>query len=255
MIPPDLFFCPDERWPALPCQAAAPGSGEKGGRGLDLARFPDKFERMSLELFGFRMADASPKILARLGAGLLRLAKLPFIPVAAIMMWTGLPAQAQLRVGAKAPMFGLEAALAGGSVTFSLQDALKKGPVVVFFYPKSFTGVCTEEANLFAEAMDDFTKAGASVIGISSDTIETQKKFSSMACRDKFAVGADPEMKVIKAYNVGFGMAGAVLPFADRVSYVIAPDGTILSRIKNSAASPHVVQSLAAVRAWKDARR
>ncbi len=161
------------------------------------------------------------------------------------------PAAAQTRVGEKAPDFSAEAALAGESIRFSLRDSLAKGPVVLFFYPQSFTSVCTEEAHLFAEAMDEFSQAGASVIGISSDGIETQRKFSSMACRDKFPVAADPQLKVIKAYDVGFGFAGAILPYADRVSFVIAPDGRILSRVKASDAAPHVDKSLAAVKAWR----
>jgi peroxiredoxin len=125
----------------------------------------------------------------------------------------------------------------------------------LFFYPQSFTSVCTEEAHLFAEAMDAFSQAGAKVIGVSSDTIATQRKFSSMECRDKFPVAADPELKVIKAYGVGFGVAGAILPFADRVSFVIAPDGNVLARVKSSSAQPHVEQSLAAVKAWAASAR
>ncbi len=165
------------------------------------------------------------------------------------------PARAQVKVGDTAPAFTAQAALAGESTPFTLGAALKNGPVVLFFYPKSFTSVCTEEAHLFAEAMDEFSKAGASVVGISSDTIDTQRKFSSMECRDKFAVAADPELKVIKAYGVGFGMVGAILPFADRVSFVIAPDGRILSRVKSSDAEPHVDKSLAAVKAWRASAR
>ena len=160
------------------------------------------------------------------------------------------PAHAQLKAGLPAPDFSLEAALGGKDIRFSLAEALKKGPVVIFFYPKSFTSVCTEEAHLFAEAMDEFEKHGASVIGISSDNIETQRKFSSMECRDRFPVGADPQMKIIKTYNVGFGGIGAVLPFADRVSFVVAPDGTVLSQVKSSDAQPHVQGALESVRAW-----
>lgn len=161
------------------------------------------------------------------------------------------PADAQTRVGAIAPDFTADAALAGQTIRFSLHESLAKGPVVLFFYPQSFTSVCTEEAHLFAEAMDDFSKAGASVIGISSDGIDTQRKFSSMECRDKFPVAADPQLKVIKAYDVGFGIAGAILPYADRVSFVITPDGKILSRVKSGDAAPHVDKSLAAVKAWR----
>jgi peroxiredoxin len=162
----------------------------------------------------------------------------------------GTPAHAQLKTGQGAPDFTLAAALGGKDMSFSLAKALKKGPVVIFFYPKSFTAVCTEEAHLFAEAMSEFDSYQASVIGISADKIETQREFSTAECRDRFPVAADPEMKVIKAYQVAFGALGAVLPFADRVSFVIAPDGRILSQVKSSDASPHVQKSLEALRNW-----
>jgi peroxiredoxin len=178
-------------------------------------------------------------------------AGLALASAAVLSLFAAAPARAQVKVGDMAPAFTAQAALAGESVPFSLEAALKSGPVVLFFYPKSFTSVCTEEAHLFAEAMADFTQAGAKVIGVSSDTIDTQRKFSSMECRDAFPVAADPEMKVIKAYGVGFGLVGAILPFADRVSFVIAPDGRILSRVKSGDAAPHVDTSLAAVKAWK----
>ena len=165
------------------------------------------------------------------------------------------PAQAQLKLGQAAPDFSLQAALGGKDMSFSLAQALKKGPVVIFFYPKSFTSVCMEEAHLFAEAMDEFEAHRASVIGISSDTIETQRQFSTSECRDRFPVAADPEMKVIRAYQVTFGMVGAILPFADRVSFVIAPDGSILSQVKAGDAQPHVQKSLEAVKAWAAKKR
>src|SRR5688572_33341147 len=82
-------------------------------------------------------------------------------------------AWSELAVGTIAPAFSTKAAQGGADRTFTLSDALKKGPVVVYFYPKSFTSVCTEEANLFAEAMPEFERLGSSVIGISTDTIET----------------------------------------------------------------------------------
>ena len=178
-------------------------------------------------------------------------AGLALASAAVLSLFASAPARAQVKVGDLAPAFTAQAALAGETMPFSLDSALKSGPVVLFFYPKSFTSVCTEEAHLFAEAMADFTKAGAKVIGVSSDTIDTQRKFSSMECRDAFPVAADPEMKVIKAYGVGFGRVGAILPFADRISFVIAPDGKILSRVKSGDAAPHVEKSLAVVKAWK----
>ena len=158
-------------------------------------------------------------------------------------------AHAQLRVGAKAPAFSLQAALGGAQFDFNLADALKKGPVVLYFYPKSFTSVCTEEAHLFAEATEQFAALGASVIGVSGDDIDTQRKFSSLECRDKFPVGADAGMKVIKAYDASF--AGI---FAARVSYVIAPDGGILSVVSSSDAQPHIEGALKTLRAWRSGR-
>ena len=107
------------------------------------------------------------------------------IALAAAASW---PAAAALPVGAKAPAIDTQASLAGKPFAFSLKSALKKGPVVLYFYPAAFTQGCTIEAHEFAEAADDFRKEGATVIGISADTIETLNRFSREACRDKFAV-------------------------------------------------------------------
>ena len=137
----------------------------------------------------------------------------------------------------------------GTDLTFTLSDALKKGPVVVYFYPKSFTSVCTEEANLFAEAMSEFEKLGSSVIGISTDTIETQREFSRLECRDKFPVAADPKGNVAKAYDALVGRGGGV--FASRTSYVITPDGKIASVLTAGDADSHIQSALASVKAWK----
>jgi peroxiredoxin len=115
-------------------------------------------------------------------------------------------ARAALKVGDAAPDFSIEAAEGGKDFTFTLAEALKKGPVVLYFYPKSFTSVCTMEAHEFAEAMEDFAAANASVIGVSADTIETQREFSKKECRDKFPVGADPDFHVIKAYDAAFSL-------------------------------------------------
>jgi thioredoxin-dependent peroxiredoxin len=158
-------------------------------------------------------------------------------------------AWAELPVGAKAPAFSTKAALGGKDLTFTLAEALKKGPVVVYFYPKSFTSVCTEEAHLFAEAMPDFEKLGASVVGISADSIETQREFSRTACRDKFPVAADPDGKIVKGYDAVAWDVGRV--FASRVSYVITPDGKIASVLSASDAGSHIQSALTFVKAWK----
>lgn len=153
-------------------------------------------------------------------------------------------ASAELPVGQKAPAFTTRAALAGKEFGFSLSAALAKGPVVLYFYPKAFTQGCTLEANAFAEAMPDFKAAGASVIGMSNDDIDTLKRFSREECRDAFPVGvAGPG--VIKGYDVALGTSG----LTTRTSYVIAQDGRIVAVHSNSDYRGHVEKTLAAVRA------
>jgi thioredoxin-dependent peroxiredoxin len=159
-------------------------------------------------------------------------------------------ARSELPIGTIAPGFSAKAAQGGRDLTFTLSEALKRGPVVVYFYPKSFTSVCTEEAHLFAEAMSEFEALGSSVIGISTDTIETQREFSRMECRDKFPVAGDPEGKVVKAYNVLVRMEGVGI-IANRTSYVIAPDGRIASVLTAGDAGSHIQSALASVKAWK----
>jgi thioredoxin-dependent peroxiredoxin len=162
---------------------------------------------------------------------------------------------AALKPGDRAPDFSVQAAQGGKDFVFSLKDALKKGPVVLYFYPKSFTSVCTEEAHEFAEAMEQFAAMGASVIGVSGDKIETQREFSTKECRDKFPVGADPQFKVIKAYDASFDLPVAGAMFANRISYVISPDGRILSAVSDSGATRHIENALEAVKTWKRERR
>jgi peroxiredoxin len=171
---------------------------------------------------------------------------------------TGLSATsalAALKPGAPAPDFSLEAAQGGKDFTFTLADALRQGPVVLYFYPKSFTSVCTEEAHDFAENIENFKAAGATVIGVSGDKIATQREFSAKECRDTFPVGADPSFKVIKAYDAAFTIPVAGAVFANRISYVIAPDGTILHAYSDSDADKHISLALAAVRKWRAARK
>ena len=159
-------------------------------------------------------------------------------------------AWAELTVGTIAPAFSTKAAQGGTALTFTLSEAIKKGPVVVYFYPKSFTSVCTEEAHLFAEAMPEFETLGSSVIGISTDTIETQREFSRTACRDKFPVAADPEGEIVKAYDAVSLNLGVSI-FASRTSYVITPDGKIASVLTAGDAGSHIQSALKFVKAWK----
>ena len=132
-------------------------------------------------------------------------------------------AQAALKPGDSAPDFTVQAATGGKDFSFSLAEQLKKGPVVVYFYPKSFTRGCTIEAHEFAENYDNFVAVGASLIGLSADTIEVQREFSTKECRDKFPVGADPSLSVIKAYDAKRekpSQSGDAL--ADRISLTLS---------------------------------
>jgi peroxiredoxin len=177
----------------------------------------------------------------------------PFLLFASLFL-SGPAAFAELKPGDKAPDFTIDAAVGGSVSSFSLAEHLKQGPVVVYFYPKSFTAGCTVEAHDFAEAADKFAAAGASLIGISADTIETQKEFSAKECRDKFPVGADPKLTVIRAYDAVFVRLPGVAGMSDRTSYVIGPDGKILYAFSDSSPDHHVENSLKAVEAWRAQR-
>src|SRR6266436_3624897 len=159
------------------------------------------------------------------------------------------PAYAALPNGSKAPDFTTEASLAGKAFKFSLTDALKKGPVVLYFYPAAFTPGCTVEAHEFAEATDKFAALGATVIGVSHDPIDKLNKFSVSECRNKFAVASDADGSVMKEYD-------AVLPvkpdYANRTSYVIAPTGVIIYSYTDLKPDKHVENTMAAVKKWQD---
>lgn len=157
----------------------------------------------------------------------------------------GLPvgALAALKPGDAAPTFRTPAAVAGKAFDFDLAAALKKGPVVLYFFPKAFTRGCTIEANAFAEATPRFAALGATVVGMSHDDIDTLKKFSTEECRDQFAVASDPKAQTIKAYD-----ASSLLPgVASRISYVIGQDGRIAFTHEGSNPLQHVEQTLKAV--------
>src|SRR5258708_10567268 len=117
-----------------------------------------------------------------------------------------LTASATLKPGDAAPPFTADASLGGKTYTYSLADALKKGPVVLYFYPAAFTKGCTIEAHEFAAAVDDYKKYGATVIGVSHDNIDTLTKFSVSECRSKFPVAADEDSKIINKYDAGLPM-------------------------------------------------
>lgn len=158
------------------------------------------------------------------------------------------PAFAAMKPGDAAPDFTARATLGGQEFSFSLAAALKKGPVVLYFFPKAFTKGCTAEAHEFAEAAASYAAAGATLIGMSADDIETLHKFSLQECGSKFPVAADPDLKVIKAYDSALIRVGSV-GIADRISYVIAADGKIAYAYSDRNPDKHVENTLAAVKA------
>jgi thioredoxin-dependent peroxiredoxin len=158
-------------------------------------------------------------------------------------------ALAALPNGVTAPDFTAQASLAGKPFTFSLAEALKQGPVVLYFYPAAFTSGCTIEAHNFAEATDQFKALGATVIGVSHDDIETLNRFSVSECRNKFAVAADADKKIMKAYDAQLFLKP---DWAKRTSYVIAPTGEILYSYNSLNPDKHVANTMAAVKKWAE---
>jgi peroxiredoxin len=159
-----------------------------------------------------------------------------------------IPAHAALKPGATAPDFSVKAALAGKDFDFTLKDALKKGPVVLYFFPAAFTAGCTAEAHAFAEATDEFKKEGATLIGLTAGNIERVAEFSKVECRDKFAVGADPGAKIATSYDSKFALRPGL---SDRTSYVIGTDGKIAYTYSDLNPNDHVKNTMAALKAWK----
>lgn len=168
--------------------------------------------------------------------------------ICALLAGAGGAALAALAVGAPTPDFTTEAARAGVAFKFSLSETLKKGPVVLYFYPKAFTSGCTIEAHNFAEATPRFNALGATVVGISNDDIETLKKFSVEACRDKFAVAADRGARIMKQYDAALWVKPDM---ADRISYVISPEGRVLYVYSSMSPDQHVENTLKAVEKWR----
>ncbi len=159
-------------------------------------------------------------------------------------------AHASLPVGAKAPGFATTGALAGKAFNFNLASALKRGPVVLYFYPKAFTKGCTLEARAFSDAMDEFRKAGAQVIGLSADDIGTLRRFSVEECRNAFPV-AIATRKIINDYQVSLPVVGKVATMSNRTTYVIDRRGRIVMAHSDMDWSEHVKKALAAVQAAK----
>jgi peroxiredoxin Q/BCP len=161
------------------------------------------------------------------------------------------PLYAALKPGDRAPDFTTQATLAGKPFSFALADALRTGPVVLYFYPAAFTHGCTIEAHDFAEATDKFKSLGATVIGVSHDSIDTLNKFSVSECRNKFAVASDADQKISKAYDAVL----FITSYSSRTSYVIAPNGKIIYAYSALNPDKHVENTLSAVEKWQMAQK
>jgi thioredoxin-dependent peroxiredoxin len=154
------------------------------------------------------------------------------------------PARAVLAVGRTAPDFTTIGALNGKEFKLHLADQLRRGPVVLYFYPKAYTSGCTLEAHAFSDANDQFVAAGARVIGMSADDLPTLKRFSVEHCRGKFPV-ATATPAIIRAFDVKL----PVVSMTNRTSYVIGRDGRIVMVHSDLDYKDHVAKTLAAVRA------
>ena len=157
--------------------------------------------------------------------------------------------------GATAPDFTATGAFAGKPYTLHLKDQLRHGPLVLYFFPKSFTGGCNAEAHSFSEKAADFKKLGANVIGMSADDQPTLARFSTEMCQSAFPV-ATAAPATIAAYGVVLkGKDGRDTGLTTRTSYVIAPDGKIVYVYSDMDATHHADNTLAAVKAWKASHR
>ena len=157
------------------------------------------------------------------------------------------PASAALKVGDKAPDFTTVGAVGGKEFKVDLDAQLKKGPVVLYFFPKAFTSGCTAEAHAFSASIDEFKKAGAQVIGMSGDDLKTLHDFSTKECRSAFPV-ATATPSVQKEYDVAWAAHPGI---TTRTSYVIDRNGRIVMAYDNLDFSQHVAKTLAAVQALK----
>ena len=157
------------------------------------------------------------------------------------------PGNAALPVGATAPDFKTTGAPAGKPFKLHLKDQLRHGPLVLYFYPKAFTQGCTLEAKAFADAMPEFRKAGARVVGMSADDMATLKRFSTEACRNQFPV-ATASPATIKAYDVVLKQKPEL---TDRTSYVIDRKGRIVMVHSDLDWKDHVARTLATVQSLK----
>jgi peroxiredoxin len=174
------------------------------------------------------------------------------ITAGALTSMLAIPGVAALKTGATAPDFSATASLAGKDFTFSLKQALAKGPVVVYFYPAAYTGGCDLEAHTFATDADQFTKAGATIIGVSADSIARLNQFSSDPnyCAGKFPVASDPDGKMVPPQKGVTDVTGKQVThgFFPRTTFVLDRTGKVVATLSSQAdhltPDQHVKRSL-----------
>ncbi|MBV9510962.1 MAG: peroxiredoxin [Caulobacteraceae bacterium] len=170
--------------------------------------------------------------------------------IAALSLAASGPAHAALAVGAPAPEFATQATLAGKAYPYDLDEALKQGPVVLYFFPAAFTSGCTIEAHDFAEAIDQYKALGATVIGVTAGNVDRLAEFSTSECRSKFPVAADADLKIAKSYDATLAMFPG---HSNRTSYVITPDHKIAFVYSDLNPAQHVATTLGALKSWRAA--
>ncbi len=182
-------------------------------------------------------------------------------PLAAALLalsatWLALPAQAALKEGDAVPEFKLQASQAGKPFSYALKDALKKGPVVVYFYPSAFTNGCNVQAHLFAENVEKFAAAGATIVGVSLDSIARLNEFSAdpQFCAGKIPVASDADGKVARAFDLPIteipagrkDTRGVEIDHArtDRTTFIVTPDGRVAATVGGVAPDANVQKAL-----------
>jgi peroxiredoxin len=177
---------------------------------------------------------------------------------------------AALGQGTTAPSFTAQASRAGKDFSLSLATAIKSGPVIVYFFPSAYTGGCDIEAHAFAAEAAKFAAAGATIIGVSADSIQRLNTFSADPnyCAGKFPVASDPDGKIAASFDLKMSAAepnakdvrGAVIDhgFISRTTFVIGRDGKIAAVFSSEAdhlhPQDHVSKSLAIVQQLQAAK-
>lgn len=182
--------------------------------------------------------------------------KKPFLMAALVSGFIALPVLAALDAGTRAPLFSGEASLNGQEFTYSLQESLGQGPTVVYFYPSAYTQGCNIQAHTFAINMDRFREAGASVVGVSLDSIERLNDFSADPnyCAGELPVVSDEDGSIAASYNIQVRgeVNGATDTrgieighgFAERTTFIVDTDGSIAAVVGGVSPEENVMQSL-----------